>query len=546
MSIKSLKRLLLVLVIFGALATGIYALINGVGQNIDTLTPEQVQQEQQERFALAEAETLFVAKKYDSAMRAFKGVISDYREGYYADKAQLRIGDCFLEKNDYRMARTAYALFISNNPSSPHIADAYYRFGDSFIKSGEQENALNAYIFAFNNYPEHSLGEKTLFWIANWYFDAKDFDEATYYYRKLVAWFPDHAFTDQGLYQLARINLYQNKPKQVRKYARRLLKDFPVSSLVPDAYIIMSKTYTHPTEYVRKEELLREALKRRPLDRLVYKRLADMYNTLRLWKQAIELYEIAIRPIYSDPYKRADFRDTDAAHIVAAAVPMVDSAFFADTLIQQCYFERFVCLLAQGDSLAFNNAAKLYVRYAHNQPLQNRTNGILADIQYGKKDFAEAIKVYDRVAPDTLLEPQQLFRKAMCYTQLHAYDQSIPIYRKVVKQLVGAPAIVTRTIPADVLYLALAEALYNAQKMDDAVIAYRLIKGLDSDYVSLKIAQCYNSMSMRSEAGTVLEKIALRYPHKYFTMSDTVAYTDSVWQRSYLVYLNKVIGSTPF
>jgi TolA-binding protein len=540
-----MKRFIIIVSAAAAVAAlGAMLLLTAFGQERKVKDAAPAATLEQERRLLETAETLFVAGKYDEAITVYKQLINEYRRSVYQDKAQARVGDCFLEKEDYRMARTAYMLFISNNPASPYVADAYYRMGDSFLREKSEESALDAYRYAFNTYPEHARGEQTLFWIAAWHAGRGHYDQASENFMRLTEWFPDDKFTDQAWYGMARVHARMERYADARRDLAQLFSRFPVSPLVPPGYLLLGDTYRDLTEYPAKEKAYLDLLERDVLNRVARDRLGDLYRDLHLYDKAISRYAESLRPEYRshlDDYSR---RYLPAETTTAVVTAPTDSAFFSDSLTRETFLKQSTCCLLAGDRV---RALEQFKRIIVSCPDAQKVKAaccLTADIFYEQADYPEALKFYAQVPDHECPGLRDEYRKGMCLVKIRQHSRAIEVLERTLRRWETAPPDEQASVNRQLAYLALADELAGENRWLEAIRYYRLVTDYCREYVWYRLARCYQVLNMQQETGAVVKKLAEVCPDR--ALAASADYSDSTWQNAYLNSIDSFVKYSPF
>jgi tetratricopeptide (TPR) repeat protein len=426
------------------------------------------------------------------------------------------------------------------------VPDAYYRIGESFIREGNEKGALEPYINAFNNYPEHPEGEKTLFWIANYCFKIKDYQEALYYYHKLKDWFGDAEFADQAYYQIALIHYYRQEYGQTRKYLAGLFRRFPVSPMVPKAYLLLGDSYTEYPDFPLKEKAYNDVLKRDPLSRDAFFRLGEMYRNLRLMDKAVGQYRQVIKPVFDDPYKKYHISHDPLVDSARYEVSQPDSLIRLDSLWQKSQLRIAECLLEKGDKTMALQGLEVFIQLDISDENRWEAYRLYADYYYNKGDYKQALRFFQQLPDGYSMPFRSLYFKGMAYIKAEQYHKAVEVLKNLLSQWEKVPDPKQATFNHDLATFALADALFKEKRYLEAVNHYRQLVAGDDDYVLYRISECYRYLNLRKEAGEVLKKLLAKYPNKYYDIQQERAQVDTTWQDSYMSYLAKIVGHSPF
>lgn len=102
---------------------------------------------------------LLVKKKYDDALAAFQGYISQYPNGTSVANAYYWVGELYLKKNDTKMAAQSFSHVISQYPSSNKVPDAKLKLAVIHISQGKTAQARRELQSIKQRYPNSTAAQ---------------------------------------------------------------------------------------------------------------------------------------------------------------------------------------------------------------------------------------------------------------------------------------------------------------------------------------------------------------------------------------------------
>lgn len=177
------------------------------------------------------AESLFAGKKLhivgpvkvpslDKAIEIYLHVVDHAPYGEYADRAQMRLGECYLKQKRYEEANRAFQRVVDEYPSSPLVEDAKFK-----VAFCARQLSLKAS------------------------YDQSATDEAIQWYEDFIAAHPNSdllaeaqqsllqlkGIKAQGLAQIAHFYEIKGKPSSAAVYYREIVDKYPDTDLAAQA-----------------------------------------------------------------------------------------------------------------------------------------------------------------------------------------------------------------------------------------------------------------------------------------------------------------------
>ena len=98
----------------------------------------------------------YAATKYDDAILMATEALAKFPDSPDAPRAQMTIGDSFVNLGKNKEALEAYTTLIDKYKGSDQLADAYYKQGQAYAALGQRENARRSYQYVIKNYPQET------------------------------------------------------------------------------------------------------------------------------------------------------------------------------------------------------------------------------------------------------------------------------------------------------------------------------------------------------------------------------------------------------
>lgn len=158
------------------------------------------------------------------AIEVFEKVVENAPYGKYADVAQYKLGQCYIDMQDYINAALAFKKIIENYPKSPLVDDAKYQIAMCAVDSSsgpeyneeDTEKAIKEFKDFVRRYPDsemekearHFISElenqkaQNIFNIAQFYEKRNNKVSAMIYYEEILDKYPESEWAVQALEKL--------------------------------------------------------------------------------------------------------------------------------------------------------------------------------------------------------------------------------------------------------------------------------------------------------------------------------------------------------
>lgn len=349
--------------------------------------------------------SMLKSSNYNGAILAFQSLKRNFPNSKLLDDAAYAMGLSYFQMEDYNLSRDILEKFQAEYRDSYLKPQAMYLLATSFYNLGKYNEAIEAFKNIIRQYGSDSeLVQKAEYEIADCYYQLGDEKEAMSRFKALRSKYPDSGLTPEVIWWLGEYYYRHNDLSLARRYFASLIQDFPKSSLVPNAYYILGSISEAEADYntavdnfkkvteLGKSDITGTAaiamadvyIKQNKLDlalvtyervladyanlaSLIYPKLADIYNRLGNYSEAIEYYTRSLDVV---PVK-------DMSTIQFKIAELKESQGKPDEAIEEY--------------------TKVSYLYSENSELSVKSLLRIAQIYEGKDDFKEAVKIYDKV-----------------------------------------------------------------------------------------------------------------------------------------------------
>lgn len=158
------------------------------------------------------------------AIEIFSKVVENAPYGKYADVAQYKLAQCYMDMRDYINAALAFKEIIENYPKSPLIDDAKYQIAICAASSTtgpeyneeDTDKAIKEFKDFVNRYPDSNMEKEArnfierlenqkaqnIFNVARFYEKRGNFDSAIIYYEEILDKYPESNLAPEALERL--------------------------------------------------------------------------------------------------------------------------------------------------------------------------------------------------------------------------------------------------------------------------------------------------------------------------------------------------------
>ena len=420
------------------------------------------------------ARTLRLQKKYKAAAKVALSLVRTYPKSRFYTKTWMMAASAYVEARTYKPAQAIFGKHLKTLLSDKRklkIANIYLKYADQYFKKMSKtkayhtpcRKAISFYKRALDLGLPKAQKRKVYLRLGLSHFKLGQIWQARRIFKKASKTFKKGPHADEFMYHLARCHMRDKNRSAARRTLQDLRKDHPKSSLLPETYVLLAKTYGLPNRISKNDlalgiETLRTLLKRYPTHPKSLQAAFDIaYSYFRNNR-----YDDAIKA-FTDFIKRDAKRAANhKARLLAKSRYHIGLCYYRQQAYQQAIkaFQAFLTAhptdqlwpraQRQIVNARYQKAQTLFSRkqwkQAHAQytaflkryPLDSRSAQImsrLADIAFHQKQYKQAIEAWKQLVSKYPRSYQgRMARLSIAQTyefQLKQYKQALTYYKKV-------------------------------------------------------------------------------------------------------------------
>jgi tetratricopeptide (TPR) repeat protein len=163
------------------------------------------------------AETYYNEGKYDEAIKSYKKLYEENKEGKYASKSLYWVINIYYTEEKYKEVIDNSKIFKIEYPKSGYLNDVNFYKADSFFKLNDVKNAAKTYIEVYQTTGDEKLKNQSAEKLTTLYYNVADYKNANIWKDKI-------ADKDEKTYFTALIYEKQKKIDLAREEYKKLLK----------------------------------------------------------------------------------------------------------------------------------------------------------------------------------------------------------------------------------------------------------------------------------------------------------------------------------
>ena len=179
-------------------------------------------------------------KEFDSAERALREVLQEYRDTVYAPHAEFEMGRLYLIINNIEDALKILTAMPEQYPHDPILAKVYLNLGVHYYQSKQFENALHAFKLAMENQDMPEIVPIAMKYLIQLYDSMRMFDSALYLTREYIHRFPRAEDILQKRIQIGHLYMKLNEYDRAIEVFRDVKRDCDSESEAEVQYLIGS------------------------------------------------------------------------------------------------------------------------------------------------------------------------------------------------------------------------------------------------------------------------------------------------------------------
>lgn len=178
----------------------------------------------------------------------FDGALTNFPQSPLLGKVQLGRGWCLWEEGRFGESEAAFREATTRLPLSEDQAVARFKWADAQFQSGNFGGAITNYQQVLDyagSVPglPGTMSEQALYQMVRAGIKSGNATAATNALGRILAQYPDSFFCDDSLLLVGQDLNRRGKPDEARKVFADFLKRYPDSSLVPELYLAVARTY---------------------------------------------------------------------------------------------------------------------------------------------------------------------------------------------------------------------------------------------------------------------------------------------------------------
>ncbi len=443
---------------------------------------------------------------YELAREEFLRFLKNYPQSNLCEDAKYYSALCLYKLKKYDKAVKEIENFLKVYPRSKFVKEAKLNLAKCYFYLGDFEKSLKIFKEVEKYYPED-----VNYWLAEAYFKNKDFKSAIKYYKKLQKGkYKDYAVYSTG-YCYFKLSQYDSAVKYLKevkedKYKLEaevmLASSYYAMGKYKEALDLLSKIEEKAEKYpqikmmiadcyqkignyekaIEKYQKLEEAEK--------WIRIGDCYYKMKKLKSAIDSYKKAVeeneelKPIayekigklyfeikdYGKAVEYFDKSGTDEARLYSAHACFNKGDYDgAIKRYKEIYDEKkdenllYYIALSYYKKGELDSAEEYIKKYSKDD---ERKYFLLAEINYKKGNYKEALKDYEIASKSKEFEGKALMGKMYCLTKLGDYAEAYKVGKILVDKY-----------PSEEAFFEFGNICYLQKKYDEAIKWYSKCKG---------------------------------------------------------------------
>jgi len=420
--------------------------------------------------ALYKAALLYFDKSsYDNTRELLQRLNDDYPSNEYYGSTLYWIGETYVQQKNIEEAINAFKEAISYKPTNKFIDNSIYSLARAYEEIGDYSNAVTYYDELLSYYRESPLASQAQVRIGICYFKLKEYDSSILELSNpMVKQLPIEKQVE-ALYLLANSHYKVGEYGDAEKIYRQLIEKFPASPIIRDVKydyawsIFQQKKYNDSyrlfnalsaeddsvgiKSFYWKGEAKRYA-GNEPEALQIYQDFLQKYPNNKLAASA--LYQIGVIDYSAGRLAKAEAALSQNTRVGDSEVQAKTLTMLGEIALQQKQYQKAVAYFSQikeaevedqllvfraslGKGIAYYYLSRYDDAIAIFGDIDFRTPNFepgkvsfyLAECNFEKKDYNEALALYNKVTTDDpLLQSLTLYGKAYCYFNLRDYTNA--------------------------------------------------------------------------------------------------------------------------
>ncbi len=198
------------------------------------------------------------ANESNSALAAFRGLLSEYRDSPFREEAQYSIGEIQFQNQNFDEAINAYQELIRSAPRDPLAAKAQYGIGDALFNASRLEESIKAYEKVLRDYPRSVFAAYAASSLQFAFAAMGDDDKAGAFIDSFAVANPDSPILDQLRFKQAEVKFQSGLTDAALTDFLMFVRSAKDEQLLPEAYYYLGTIYFDRGQYPEAQSYLRQ------------------------------------------------------------------------------------------------------------------------------------------------------------------------------------------------------------------------------------------------------------------------------------------------
>jgi len=225
------------LIIWASIFIGFYLLFSALDQQGEFALEKRLWKINKQFEEVTKDPDVVPDQKFDHIIDQYTQMIKNNPDSKLVERIILRIGEVYVMRKNYEMARVQFRLAVEKYPLKKELsAEAIYRVGQTYEITNEWSKAKKTYDEVIEKYPKTIMGLTIPTYIAQRYKSKGEsskslraYDQAITYYTKVAADNPDTSFGFDALRFLATCYLDQEQWSKAVEALGNILMEYSSS-----------------------------------------------------------------------------------------------------------------------------------------------------------------------------------------------------------------------------------------------------------------------------------------------------------------------------
>ena len=383
--------------------------------------------------------------KHQEAIEVLQLLWRRYPQSVFVAEVEYMIGTSQMELKLYEAAAATFEALLERHPEYVNVFEAFYQRALALKLSGNELEAATAFQGFVARFPDHQRAPEAYFNMGECAYGAKEYDRADRAFQDFLVRSPEHERVPEAIFNIGECSYGKKEyDRAAVAYYKVLTSHGKKSELGEKATHKLAWSYYHQGSFDSAQETLSYQLNTYPqgvwaADAAFLE--AECFFKLKKFGEALEAYGRVNKDVTD-----VDFQVLTLLHAGQAAGQLnqwEQSLEFLDECIEQFPESQYMsevlyeCGWAHQNLDNLEESLKLYRQViATGAQLAAKAQFMIGEIQFGRKEYEEAIKSFFKVMYDGYDDPtwqaDATFEAARCSELLKKYDQAVKLYQELI------------------------------------------------------------------------------------------------------------------